>query len=898
MVHTLRLDNYSPTPRKLVLGTNSSFGTESIKIERGAGWDGLNLTATWHIPGREEPLRVALLDGDAMDVPPEVTKEAKDGVLVLAGLASGVQRASCNVDYLILEQAGVYGGADAEPTPELAAQVLEAALQAKADAEAAAEEAAAAKARAEEAQAASAAAKEAAEAAAADAAKAGPYAEAALAAQRAAEAALDKAITAQQAAENAAAAAAASKSAADTLAAEAARAALAAEESKATANAAANLAGENATAAQQAAENAAAAANYAGQSASDAAASKAAAEIAAQAAQEAQAAAAAARDDAVKAQTAAQTAAKSAQDAQAAAEKARDDAKAAQKGAEDARDAAAGSAEAAAKSEENAKQSADTLAESVENVAANTAAVAELKENKAEIDDTAVGANAWSSKHIVDMLCPPLEESGNPVVCYPVAGYPLGVKASWEPVQEGTGTPYPAGGGKNLWGDLIQNTFVSQLGFSSGYSGAKTTGKIPCTEGDNYTLSCATSFAAAPGNVGVLAYFDASDTMLTRVANTYRRAFTLKAPANAAYLRASCYKETDADNVQLEKSATATAYAPYENIRPIKGRDSVKVERCGENLLNIKPFNKVTKNGITYEYIPDGGIHMSGTATANADGPTFPIWHLPPGKYCGLNSGAGVSASVVVQRNARDYWIESNGVFEILAGDVCKYFYLLVTSGTTIDKTVYPYIVSGTTAPTTYTPYIGQTNTLTLPETVYGGEVDAVSGDGSDKYHLIAVNGTEIWHYGDTDLPNANGYIRYSVYNIHAPAAEKYVSQAVVGISSVGKTGDTGPITSGNVVDFRQAQKILIFNVKASEKVYPLENWKAYLAAQYAAGTPVQIAYKLATPTPFTATGAQPLPALAGVNTVLTDADSATVTGRADPIKRITDLEDAVASQT
>lgn len=148
MVHTLRLDNYSPTPRKLVLGTNSSFGTESIKIERGAGWDGLNLTATWHIPGREEPLRVALLDGDAMDVPPEVTKEAKDGVLVLAGLASGVQRASCNVDYLILEQAGVYGGADAEPTPELAAQVLEAALQAKADAEAAAEDAAAAKANA------------------------------------------------------------------------------------------------------------------------------------------------------------------------------------------------------------------------------------------------------------------------------------------------------------------------------------------------------------------------------------------------------------------------------------------------------------------------------------------------------------------------------------------------------------------------------------------------------------------------------------------------------------------------------------------------------------------------------------------------------------------------------
>lgn len=51
-----------------------------------------------------------------------------------------------------------------------------------------------------------------------------------------------------------------------------------------------------------------------------------------------------------------------------------------------------------------------------------------------------------------------------------------------------------------------------------------------------------------------------------------------------------------------------------------------------------------------------------------------------------------------------------------------------------------------------------------------------------------------------------------------------------------------------------------------------------------------------AEPVPFTATGAKPLPALVGVNTVLTDADSATATGRADPIKRITDLEAAVAS--
>lgn len=58
-----------------------------------------------------------------------------------------------------------------------------------------------------------------------------------------------------------------------------------------------------------------------------------------------------------------------------------------------------------------------------------------------QIDDAAVSEDApWSSKHIIDMLCPPLEESGNPVVCYPVAGYQPGVKAKWEPMQEGSAT--------------------------------------------------------------------------------------------------------------------------------------------------------------------------------------------------------------------------------------------------------------------------------------------------------------------------------------------------------------------------------------------------------------------------------------------------------------------------
>ena len=54
----------------------------------------------------------------------------------------------------------------------------------------------------------------------------------------------------------------------------------------------------------------------------------------------------------------------------------------------------------------------------------------------------------------------------------------------------------------------------------------------------------------------------------------------------------------------------------------------------------------------------------------------------------------------------------------------------------------------------------------------------------------------------------------------------------------------------------------------------------------YAPGTTpttgAQVAYKLATPTPFQATGNQALPAVAGLNTVYTDGDSLSVSGRQD----------------
>lgn len=373
----------------------------------------------------------------------------------------------------------------------------------------------------------------------------------------------------------------------------------------------------------------------------------------------------------------------------------------------------------------------------------------------AQVDDSSIGDKPWSSKHIIDMLCPPLEESGNPVVCYPVAGYALGVKAKWEPLQEGTGTPSP------------------------------------------------------------------------------------------------------------------------ENIRPIKGRDCVTVERCGANLSKISdistPNKTLTPVELPTEIVADIEISFD---TLNAEiekvGTAF-FLNKADGKWKAITvQDFGISTAGKIP-NGRKTAVFHGVAFKtvetvIIENGYCKW------SGN-VNNFCVSLIQN---AP--YTPYIGQTNTLTLPETVYGGEVDAVTGDAKGTWQVKSLDGTEGWAIRDTFI---------GVYNLLLPTDN---GKAICTHFDVKRnySGDCVIVEKNGTVYLGHA---------LSDK-YTVDTWRAYLAAQNAAGTPVQIVYKLAEPVPFTATGAQPIPALAGVNTVLTDADSATVTGRADPIKRITDLEDAVASQT
>lgn len=409
-------------------------------------------------------------------------------------------------------------------------------------------------------------------------------------------------------------------------------------------------------------------------------------------------------------------------------------------------------------SKKNADDSAATLQELKDGIASG-----DFKGDKGDpgpagkdapqIDDTTVTDSApWSSKHIVDMLCPPISETGNPVVCYPVENYPLGVTASWEPVQEGSGEPSP------------------------------------------------------------------------------------------------------------------------DNIRPISGRDSVKVERCGENLLDVAQCRTATPSaayGLTVTVDDTGLIRVFGIPKVNKDSPraTFRILF---------------TNQVILTKEYKAKWFVVKGVINAIT-PIQKDKSIVLQSpllpNTSVDVQFRLMYYTGD-EPTTYTPYTGQTATLTLPSTIYGGTVDAVTGDGQETW------GTEtISRIASIDELT-------SVVRCAATLLQKSVT-AKSGSAISNWLGEYVSYVEDKESFYTNQTRIYIKISKTRLSSFNVAGVNAYLSEH-----PLTVCYKLASPVPITATGAQPIPALPGVNTVLTDADSVMVTGRADPIKRITDLEDAVASMT
>ena len=147
--------------------------------------------------------------------------------------------------------------------------------------------------------------------------------------------------------------------------------------------------------------------------------------------------------------------------------------------------------------------------------------------------------------------------------------------------------------------------------------------------------------------------------------------------------------------------------------------------------------------------------------------------------------------------------------------------------------------------------------TLNLPETIYGGTVDAVTGVGEKAWECIEFDGTEEYIGSSTSLGLQISYRLTAIANID----EREDSVCSHFKYAVGKVGCFWVDSSGGFI------RILLNEISS------VESWKSYLAAQSAAGTPVQVAYKLATPETLNITKIS-IPSLKGENTFFTNGEN------------------------
>lgn len=382
-----------------------------------------------------------------------------------------------------------------------------------------------------------------------------------------------------------------------------------------------------------------------------------------------------------------------------------------------------------------------------------------------QLNDNAVNTSeAWSSKKIVDTLCPSFSVSGNPVVCHPVEGYPLSAVVTLKPKQAGTGDPSP------------------------------------------------------------------------------------------------------------------------DNVRPISGYDSLAVNVRGRNLadytkarpridsqtVEIIP-NGVKWSGDYYFTIPITGLPKGSTIVCTYTSELAGQWNIQyaDGTFTPDYAAPGRSITISQNKLARNVLIYSSTPTQVVTNAIFTNIQLEFGS-----------------TPTSYEPYQpGTTATLTFPETIYGGTVDAVTGAGEKVWEYIEFDGTESWF---TWGPNSGADGVTGFYHFCSidgdPLEPRMISSILLfkpkayGGTEVGCAfGDLGGVNS--YIIFSVSNSILS---DVSSNQAAIDSWESYLSAQASAGTPVQVAYKLATPEPFQATGNQALPAVAGLNTVYTDGDSLEVTGRQD----------------
>lgn len=309
----------------------------------------------------------------------------------------------------------------------------------------------------------------------------------------------------------------------------------------------------------------------------------------------------------------------------------------------------------------------------------------------------------------------------------------------------------------------------------------------------------------------------------------------------------------------------------------LTGVDSVQV--CGNNLLP-KATETKTLNGVTFTPNPDGSVSVSGTATNNAayvfaDGLDKSLL----GQTVCLSAGSMQAQLVINEKKPTGEWIRNvlvsahtpsaAGVLSKQAEANILYATIYVPTGTTVNTTVYPMLNLGE-SPLPYEPYQGSVTQLPIPRPLRRvGDVKdkCVTRQDYESAEKLVVT----YNLGFVELDGTEtSHLYAGIFYLDYSAAWPTPANRVNGVCS---HYPYGPYSKGKIgLTDNGAAVVYNPNGDYTGDEGGLANWKAYLAAQKEAGTPVQVAYQLATPETY-ATDPLDIDNAAGPLTVLTGGE-------------------------
>lgn len=342
---------------------------------------------------------------------------------------------------------------------------------------------------------------------------------------------------------------------------------------------------------------------------------------------------------------------------------------------------------------------------------------------------------------------------------------------------------------------------------------------------DDGTIESSGKKAAQPNGIATLDE-NGNVVQVANMANSAAAVYS-GAPVSIAYAGAQRIASITAYG---ETPQGGTVEAPVA----LTGVDSVQV--CGRNLLPNKAIAK-TVAGITYTVNPDKSVTAKGTASSWGNIVIDADFSLPAGTYT-LNSNmqaAGVNLVIGKDTSGTKHIaISSTASKTFTLSDSIKHCvtYISVRPNSVVDTTIYPMLNLGSTA-MPYEPYQGSVTTLPIPRALHEvGDVRDVCRTRVKSVYdkRVVLDGSESWtEYNNENWKGAG----YHVYLFHD--ADAVIGQPIASNKYPSRRGSSNFKGTLGVASGGQS---ILFSVVEQKTV---DDWKAYLAAQKAAGTPLII---------------------------------------------------------